>query len=274
MRYAASAFQSRAERNNTMNDVTIFNNPEFGRIRTTEINGEPWFIANDVATVLGYNNPRDALKKHVDDEDRATVAICDGRQIRNVNAINESGLYSLILSSKLPSAKKFKHWVTSEVLPQIRRTGTYFGGNIEDIITKTVTATATAVVTEVMKQIIPLIQTLNNNKAVPEQSAQLTFSAVQTSAAAESDTHIIGVIKKRYKQPCQQKIVNLPDNIRKCVDDMIISGDFSLPQIADYIKLAAGCSVTPPTVYNYKKRYFVMPESGDEVVTYEQITMK
>lgn len=108
-----------------MNQLTIFTSPEFGTIRTMEINGETWFVGKDVAEILGYSNTRDALAKHVDDEDKATVAIHDGSQNRNVTVINESGLYSLILSSKLPTAKKFKHWVTSEVLPSIRKTGSY-----------------------------------------------------------------------------------------------------------------------------------------------------
>ena len=108
-----------------MNEIKIFDNPEFGKVRTMEINGEPYFVGKDVAEILGYSNPRDALSKHVDDEDKATVAIHDGSQNRNLTTINESGLYSLILSSKLPKAKEFKRWVTSEVLPSIRKHGAY-----------------------------------------------------------------------------------------------------------------------------------------------------
>lgn len=107
-----------------MNELQIFtfNSQE---VRTLLVNGEPHFVANDVAKTLGYSNPRDALSKHVDDEDKG-VAKCDtlgGKQ--NLTIINESGLYSLILSSKLPTAKKFKRWVTSEVLPAIRKHGAY-----------------------------------------------------------------------------------------------------------------------------------------------------
>lgn len=108
-----------------MNDLMIFNNPEFGQVRGMELNGEPWFVGKDVAVILGYSNPRDALAKHVDDEDKG-VAKCDTLGgIQDLTVVNESGLYSLILSSKLPSAKKFKRWVTSEVLPSIRKTGGY-----------------------------------------------------------------------------------------------------------------------------------------------------
>lgn len=109
-----------------MNEIVkVFENEEFGRVRTVSVNDEPWFVGKDVAEILGYSNPRDALAKHVDNEDKATVAIHDGSQNRNQTIINESGLYSLILSSKLPKAKAFKHWVTSEVLPTIRKTGGY-----------------------------------------------------------------------------------------------------------------------------------------------------
>ena len=108
-----------------MNNLQPFNNPEFGTIRTLEKDNEVWFIGKDVAEILGYSNTRDALTKHVDSEDKAGVAIHDGRQNRSMIIINESGLYSLVLSSKLPTAKKFKRWVTSEVLPSIRKHGIY-----------------------------------------------------------------------------------------------------------------------------------------------------
>ena len=108
-----------------MSELQIFKNAEFGSVRTVTVEGEPHFVAKDVAEILGYSNPRDAINKHVDEEDKG-VAKCDtlgGKQ--ELTVINESGLYSLILSSKMPNAKKFKRWVTSEVLPTIRRHGLY-----------------------------------------------------------------------------------------------------------------------------------------------------
>lgn len=108
-----------------MNELKIFENPEFGEVRTIERDGEPWFVGKDVAAALGYSNPRDALSVHVDIMDKATVAIHDGSQNRWMAIINESGLYSLILSSKLPTAKAFKRWITSEVIPSIRKHGAY-----------------------------------------------------------------------------------------------------------------------------------------------------
>ncbi len=104
----------------------IFENREFGQIRTVQINNETYFVGKDIADALGYSNTRDALATHVAEEDKNTVAISDGnRGNPNQTIINESGLYALIFGSRLESAKRFKHWVTSEVLPQIRKTGSY-----------------------------------------------------------------------------------------------------------------------------------------------------
>lgn len=109
-----------------MNEIKIFENSEFGTLRGIEINGEGWLVGKDVAERLGYSNPRDALARHVDDEDKSTVAFHDGTSGNpNVTVINESGVYALIMGSKLPNAKKFKRWVTSEVLPAIRKHGGY-----------------------------------------------------------------------------------------------------------------------------------------------------
>lgn len=108
-----------------MKDIQIFKNPEFGEVRTVNIDGEPWLVGKDVATALGYVDTFGALKKHVDDEDKQNCQNDSFESPRGMTVINESGLYSLVLSSKLPTAKKFKRWVTSEVLPTIRKTGGY-----------------------------------------------------------------------------------------------------------------------------------------------------
>ena len=112
-----------------MNELMIFENPEFGKIRSVQLDGEAWLVGKDVAEALGYTNPRKALSDHVDEEDKRQgdgVTIRDpmGRE-QTPTVINESGLYSLVLSSKLPGAKRFRRWVTSEVLPTLRRQGTY-----------------------------------------------------------------------------------------------------------------------------------------------------
>lgn len=110
-----------------MNEIQIFNNKEFGNIRTVNIDGEPWFVGKDVANALGYSNNRKAISDHVGEEDKrdgVTIRDSIGRE-QNPIIINESGMYALIFGSKLKSAKRFKHWVTSEVLPTIRKTGGY-----------------------------------------------------------------------------------------------------------------------------------------------------
>lgn len=107
------------------NKIQVFNNEEFGKVRTLMINNEPWFVGKDVAEVLGYTNPSKALADHVDTEDKLNNETLLSLGQRGGWLINESGLYSLILSSKLPTAKKFKRWITSEVLPSIRKTGSY-----------------------------------------------------------------------------------------------------------------------------------------------------
>ena len=105
--------------------IQIFTNEVFGEIRTCQVNNQIMFVAKDVATALGYTNTQKAIRDHVDDEDKLTERFVLSGQVRSVIIINESGLYSLVLSSKLPQAKDFKRWVTSEVLPQIRKTGGY-----------------------------------------------------------------------------------------------------------------------------------------------------
>lgn len=115
-----------------MSKLEIFENSEFGEIRTVEINNEPWFVGKDVAEILGYERPTKAVSDHVDIEDRDVVPIQDSiGRMQNTPIVNESRLYSLILSSKLPNAKAFKRWVTSEVLPAIRKHGLYA---IDDIL--------------------------------------------------------------------------------------------------------------------------------------------
>jgi prophage antirepressor-like protein len=108
-----------------MNELQIFNSGEFGDIRTVTIDNEPWFVGKDVATALGYKNTADAIGKHVDVDDKLLSQIAIAGQRRDVAVINESGVYALIFGSKLESAKRFKHWVTAEVLPSIRKTGSY-----------------------------------------------------------------------------------------------------------------------------------------------------
>ena len=114
--------------------LQVFNNPEFDKVRVMEINKEPWFVGKDVADNLGYQNGSRDINRHVDAEDRRKDMVSDGTQLKETILVNESGLYSLILGSKLPTAKKFKHWVTSKVLPDIRKHGLYAKQSVIDMM--------------------------------------------------------------------------------------------------------------------------------------------
>lgn len=167
-----------------MSELKIFNNEEFGKIRTVTIDNEPWFVGKDVAVILGYSNPQKALRDHVDEEDRT---LNDSFTVNGTKGIliNESGLYGLILSSKLPNAKKFKHWVTAEVLPVLRKTGRY---NLQQPQGKELIALAV----------------LEAQKTIEEQTAQIEEmkpKAIFADAVATSHTSIlIGDLAKILKQ--------------------------------------------------------------------------
>lgn len=156
-----------------MNELKIFENEEFGQIRMIMIDKEPYFVGKDVAEILGYSNPRDALVKHVDDEDKG-VAKCDtpgGTQ--KLTIINESGLYSLILSSKLPTAKQFKRWVTSEVLPAIRKQGYYTADNNKNDETKAKLLRAEAMVINAKNRAFNTIMKSIDNKQLSPIAVQV-----------------------------------------------------------------------------------------------------
>lgn len=108
-----------------MSDLQLFQNPEFGRVRIVEVNGEAWMVGKDVAEALGYSNPQKAIRDHVDEDDKGVNEMFTPGGKQAVPIINESGLYSLVLSSKLPNARKFRRWVTNEVLPTVRKHGAY-----------------------------------------------------------------------------------------------------------------------------------------------------
>lgn len=170
-----------------MNELQTFKNQEFGSVRTLVINNEPWFIGKDVADVLGYKNQRDAISKHVDSEDKNTVAIHDGitRGNPNQTIINESGLYALIFGSKLESAQKFKRWVTSEVLPALRKTGQY---QVKELSGSELMAKA-------------LIEAQNVLAAKDKQIEEMKPKALFADAVATSHTSIlVGELAKILKQ--------------------------------------------------------------------------
>lgn len=153
------------------NQLEIFKNEEFGQIRVLEKDGQPWFVGKDIAEILGYSNSSKAVSMHVDEEDKAEFPIWDGSQNRNTYLINESGLYSLVLSSKLPTAKKFKRWVTSEVLPTIRKHGAYLAPEkVEEVLLNpdTIIQLATQLKKERQKRLEA--ERLTNQIAVSENS--------------------------------------------------------------------------------------------------------
>lgn len=141
---------------------TVFTHPQFGTVRTVEVSGEPWFVGKDVANTLGYQNGSRDINRHVDEEDRRKMMIFDGNQNKETIIINESGLYSLILSSKLPSAKEFKHWVTAEVLPSIRKTGGYVNPSQSDLFLDTYLPFADQNTRLLFKTTLDTIQQQNN----------------------------------------------------------------------------------------------------------------
>ena len=165
-----------------MNNLQIFENEEFGSIRVTEINGEPWLIAKDVAERLEYRNGSRDIERHVDEEDRRIISIYDGAQNRNTMVINESGVYALIFSSKMPKAKEFKHWVTSEVLPSIRKNGGYIAGQ-ESLSDEELLSKALIVAQNKIRERDALIQ---KQAEVIEQQRPKTIFADAVSASKQS----------------------------------------------------------------------------------------
>lgn len=177
-----------------MNNLQIFNSPEFGQVRIVQQNGEPWFIGKDVAEILGYSNTKDAIAKHVDDEDKLGSQIATSGQNRNMTIINESGLYSLILSSKMPKAKEFKRWVTSEVIPAIRKTGGYIAGS-ENMTDAEIMAKAMLVAQSTIRQRDQRIKELESDVAAAKPKV-LFADAV----SASDSTILIGDLAKILKQ--------------------------------------------------------------------------
>lgn len=176
-----------------MTDLQIFNSPEFGAIRTIEKDGEPWFVGKDIAVALGYEKPTDAVRKRIDVEDRGISKMETPSGAQETTIINESGLYSLVLSSKLPTAKKFKRWVTSEVIPSIRKHGAYMTPDkLEEVLLKPDT-------------LIQLAQNLKDEQEkrralevkVEEQKPKVLFAE---SVEASKTSILIGELAKLLKQ--------------------------------------------------------------------------
>lgn len=177
-----------------MNELQIFKSQEFGQIRTLTIDSEPWFVGKDVADILGYQNGSRDINRHVDADDKRKEMITDGKQLKETILINESGLYSLILSSKLPTAKQFKRWITAEILPSIRRTGGY------------IASTETMTDAEIMsKALLIAKQTIESREQriqfLESETERMRPMEVFANATAASDTSIlVGELAKLIKQ--------------------------------------------------------------------------
>ena len=172
-----------------MNELQIFENAEFGQVRTVTIDNEPWFVGKDVAEALGYERTADAIRQHVEEEDKLTRCFADSGQNRQMYIINESGLYALIFGSKLESAKRFKHWVTSEVLPSIRKHGVYA---VDELINNPEMA---------IKAFTALKEEREKNKVLIADNQRMKPKEIFADAVASSKASIlIGDLAKILKQ--------------------------------------------------------------------------
>lgn len=177
-----------------LNELTVFTNPTFGEIRGMTIDGEPWLVGKDVAAALGYTNPRKAIIDHVDPEDKG-VTKCDTLGgMQEMTIINESGLYSLILSSKLPAAKQFKRWVTAEVLPSIRKNGGYIAGQ-ENLTDAELLAKAVLVAQRTIEERTARIAALENK--IEQDAPKVQFA---DAVSASPDSILIGEMAKLLKK--------------------------------------------------------------------------
>ena len=183
--------------NSNTTEIVLFNNPNFGQVRTLMIDGEPWFVGKDIASKLGYTDTFGALKKHVDGDDKQNCQNDSFETPRGLTIINESGLYSLILSSKLPTAKQFKHWVTSEVLPSIRKTGGYgIANNNAELLAEIVN----------LKQEVAEIKSL----VIPTQSNYFLWKNSIATPLVKTVSKILGI--------------SVTDTYKAIYDDMALRG--------------------------------------------------
>lgn len=219
-------------------EIQIFKSVEFGSVRTLEIDGVIYFVGKDVAQALGYADTNKAIAMHVDDEDKLNDKTASSLGQRGGWLITESGLYSLILSSKLPNAKKFKRWVTAEILPSIRKTGSYGEINLEEIITRT----ATAVAAEIAKQFITASQQETKSSAKPAKK-----------------------IAKAYKYSTPSKISTLPPETKEQVDEMLRSGNYSCQSVANFIINSTGIYISQMSVNRYKRNNFIVDSQRNSV---------
>ncbi len=240
-----------------MNDLKVFSNSEFGELGVMVIDGKEWFPATQCASILGYSNPRDAIKRHCKSEG---VVKHDGvsyttnqhgvtsQQITEIKYINEGNLYRLIVHSKLPKAVEFEKWIFDTVLPSIRHNGGYIA-NAEDLIAKT----ATAVVSEVMKQLVPLLSQISRPQLQP-----VIMQTVQPQS-------VIGITipyKYEYKPAAKycsrhnpSVIEQLGDELKTQVHTMMASGSYSSEKISEFLA-QHNVKLSQQAICKYKRKNF------------------
>ena len=222
-----------------MNELKVFQNSEFGELGVLTIDGKEFFPATQCAKILGHENPARAIRKYCKGVTEMITPTNGGNQATKF--IPEGDLYRLIIRSKLPSAEKFERWVFDEVLPELRKNGSYGNNfNLEEVIAKT----ATAVVSEVLKQIIPTADNpTEQSQNVPKRKA------------------------KKYKHTQPSKIETLKPELKTKVDDMIASGEFSCQQIANFIMNNCDMYISQMSANRYKRMHFIVDDNFDSKLT-------
>jgi len=234
-----------------MNELKVFSHNEFGGVRGLLINSEPWLVGKDVAEVLGYEAGRNAIKHHVDDEDKLTHQISASGQNRNMIIINESGLYSLILSSKLPKAKAFRRWVTSEVLPSLRKSGSYIIDNemnyIAGIVTETMTRLIPEIVSQTLKHVFETVPIKGGRTTNPSSADKIHYP-------------------RQNAMPVKLKLSTFPVEIVNQVNVMLglmlEQQSLNFKQIERFC-CAHGYTISSVAVKKYYDRHFLNNQTGE-----------
>lgn len=194
-----------------MEELQIFKNEQFGEVRTVEINGEGWLVGKDISEKLGYQNGSRDINRHVDEEDRMEFSIHDGIQNRNMIVINESGLYSLVLGSKLPTAKKFKRWVTSDILPSIRKHGMYATDELLDNPDLLIAAA-----TKLKEERAARIEAEKQRNKLIHQTKLYTTSEIAKESGLRSATQLNNLLAEKKVQYKQNKTWLLYSKYAEC----------------------------------------------------------
>lgn len=231
-----------------MSEIINFNF-ENKKVRSLLINDKPYFVGKDVAIILGYSKPRNAIQQHVDQDDALKQGIIDNLgRTQNMTVINESGLYSLILSSKLPKAKEFKRWVTSEVLPSIRKTGSYGQHEkIESLLNNMI---------DLSKEFVVLTKSISDMCMAVTETVDKLVKQQPTTTIQESSN-----------LDCSRcKLDSFPENVKVLVnsmmEEMINQEQLNFSAIAR-ICVANGCNITSPSVKTYYEKHFKRRENNE-----------